>query len=149
MDQLNKLTELQPGKRYTVVGMGEFGFPYQFQIVLTEVRVERYAQYPQTFLLIFKQKGKRLPRQLRFYDTRSVIVWEGWVSPNTNMYPFTSIKDYDSGPVTVRTGYPCFDKRYMQIARDSVKAIPLVECFERTDGPILTKLDVRSMEVTE
>ncbi len=129
-ERLRQLTYLKVGQKYTVVGMGDFGFPYQFQMVLEEVRVEPYAQYPVSFLVIFKPRGKRLSRQLRFYGTNPLIVWEGWVAANTDMYPFKSTKDYDSGPVTMRTGYPCFDSRYMQNALDSVAQRPVIVDFE-------------------
>ncbi len=132
MDTLNKLTQLEVGKKYTIVGMSEFGFPYQFQIVLEEVRVEPYAQYKESYLLIFKQKKKILSRQIRFYGIKPVLVWDGWADPDTEMYPFKKTSDYgSSGVVVIRTGYPCFDDRYMQRARDSVKTAPIIEVYDK------------------
>ena len=131
MDTLNKLKVLEVDKKYTIVGMGEFGFPYQFQMTLIEVRWEPYAQYQESALLIFRVPRKRNLRQVRFYNSRPFIVWEGWVSPDTEMYPFQKVKDYGtSGMVTLRSGFPCFDPRYMQIALDSVKQPPVAVRFD-------------------
>lgn len=130
MDTLEKLTELRPGNRYTIVGMGEFGFPYQFRMVLEKIVVGPYAQYPRAFILRFRPQRKKLSRLVMFYDTKPIIVWEGWLYPDTQMFPFRGTKDYDSGSVEVRRSFPCFDSRYMQIARDSVKQSPVVEVYD-------------------
>lgn len=133
MDSLNRLKELEVGKKYTVVGLGEFGFPYKFQIILQEVRVEPYAQYPESYLVIFKLPRKKNLRMLRFYENGGVkgdvIVWDGWVTPDTTMYRKWDVSDYGLGPVTTGESLRCFDPAYLIIARESIEQKPLIECF--------------------
>lgn len=121
---MEKLTQMVQGRKYTVVSMGEFGFPYQMQMTLVKVKVEPYAQYGKSYVLEFKQPKKRLNRMLRFYGDRPLIVWEGWVNPKTDMYIKSGVKDYSSGAVTIQESLPCFDLEYLRIARYSVQQEP-------------------------
>lgn len=134
MNKLDDLKKLEAGKRYTLVGMGEFGFPYQVQMVLEEVRVEPYAQYPESILLIYKQRNKRSLRQIRFYGNKGALVWDGWVFPDTEMYRTKEFKDYDSGAALVQRSFRCFDPRYFIVARNSVSSTPIIECFDNPEG---------------
>ena len=45
MSRFNQLVKLKPGNRYTIVGLGEFGFPYSRKITLDSVHFGKYAQY--------------------------------------------------------------------------------------------------------
>lgn len=124
---MERLRELIPGNKYTLVGFGEFGFLYQIQMTLKEVRVEPYAQYPVSYVLVFVPERKRSARQVRFYDDRKFIVWDGWVYPNTEMYVRKQVKLYDSQPVTIQESWTCFDQRYLTRAKLSVEQAPIIE----------------------
>lgn len=124
---MEQLLKLKTGAKYTLVGFSEFGFPYQVQMILSRIVIEPYAQYPVSYLLIFKQQGKRKERQIRFYDMKKFIVWEGWVYPNTEMYVSRSLKDYESGPVEISKSWVCFDQRYLTCALLSVDREPFIQ----------------------
>lgn len=135
MNDLSKLLELKTGRKYTLVGMSDIGFPYQKRMVITyPTDVMPYAQYPQSYVVTFREVGKRKDRQIRFYDNMSVIVWDGWVYPKTEMFvdvdQQVDVNDYDTFR-TVRKSLACFDPQYMKIARFSVSQEPLIECIEK------------------
>ena len=140
MNPLEEFIKLVPGDRYTIVWMGEFGFPCSRQITLTSVRKDRYAQYTEAYYVTFVPRGKRKNRQVVFYGKKAVIVWPGWVSPDVTMYRNTEIKDTDTGSVAVSKSFPCFDERYMTIALESVKVIvPVIVILDGLYKPDDTK----------
>lgn len=126
---------LKPGLQYTLVKYGEIGFVFAVKMTLAEIRVESYAQYPETTMLVFKQKGKRKLRGLRLMPRDRFIIWEGWVDPNVDIYARTV--DTSFGPNTGFESFLSFSEEYMTRALASVPAPPLYN-----EGEIV--LDVRS-----
>ncbi|MGE3680269.1 MAG: hypothetical protein AB7G93_00995 [Bdellovibrionales bacterium] len=47
------------------------------QITLEEVTVSAFAQYAESVQLIFKLKGKRNLRGIRFHGNKSCAIWRG------------------------------------------------------------------------
>lgn len=119
LEQFNKL---EKGKRYTLVGMTEFGFPYKVQFTLESVEYGTYAQYREAVTLRFKQKNKRKISGTRFYGLKECLVYEGWVEPKTDMW--ANADDLGDG---VKRSMASFDTRFMQIAKNSIKAPALIE----------------------
>ena len=119
---MKALNALKEGQRYTVVKMGDMGFCYSVQLELVEKRVEPWAQYAESVLLIFKQKSKRNLRQLRFVERDDFLVYEGWVEANTEMF----VEEDNSGPMTIKSLASC-DIEYLLRAKRSVAKAPLIE----------------------
>lgn len=128
---MERLKELVPGKRYTLVAFGEMGFLYQIQMTLQEVRVQPYAQYPVSYCLVFVPERKRTARMVRFYDDVRFIVWDGWVYPNTEMWVSKETKFYEvegkEERVDCKQSWLCFDQKYLTRAKLSVEKEPLME----------------------
>jgi hypothetical protein len=120
---MNALTALKEGQRYTVVKMGDMGFCFSVQFELVEKRIEPWAQYAESVLLIFKQKGKRNLRQIRFINRDDFLVYEGWVEANTEMF----VEEDKSGPFTVKKSLLSCDIEYLLRAKRSVTKAPLIE----------------------
>ena len=120
---MKALNALKEGQRYTVVKMGDMGFCYSVQLELVEKRVEPWAQYAESVLLIFKQKSKRNLRQLRFVERDDFLVYEGWVEANTEMF----VEEDNSGPMTIKKSLASCDIEYLLRAKRSVAKAPLIE----------------------
>lgn len=134
-------SQLKIGSKYTLVSFSEFGFPYDMQFTLLGIRREPYAQYPVSYVLEFMQKGKRKARQMRFYDIKRVIIWDGFVAPETGMYAATSRnKDFSDGPVSIERSWTCFDPRYMARALNSVTQDPVVDSDGKDGYPAFAAL---------
>lgn len=120
---MNRLTALKTGHRYTLVKMGDMGFPFALHLELVEQKIEPYAQYAATVLLIFKLKGKRKLRQVRIFGHDDYLIYEGWVEVNTEMY----VEEDKSGLMTVRRSLASCDIEYLLRAKRSVAQAPLIE----------------------
>ena len=120
---MKELTALIVGQRYTVVKMGDMGFCFSVQFELVEKRVEPWAQYAESVVLIFKQKNKRNLKQIRFTGRDDFLVYEGWVEANTEMF----VEEDKSGPFTVRKSLSSCDIEYLLRAKRSVPKAPLIE----------------------
>lgn len=129
MDDFNydDMRKLEPGRKYTLVSFSEFGFPYQIQFVLKGMRYEPYAQYKESYCMIYRQPRQRQDRMIRFYGIKQYIIWEGWVYPKTDMYGSPRVNNYPEGQVTVRESWQCFDARYMQRALATVSQAPFIQ----------------------
>lgn len=130
MEQLKKL---EVGQKYTIASYGAFGFAYSIQFELVEVQAKPWAQYRETVVLVFKQKGKRKLRQLRFYDYSRFIVWAGYVEPNVSMWATEGERE---NGVTFKRSFESFSNEYLERALASVK-----------QEPLFTKLDREKKEV--
>lgn len=116
--------KLDVGKQYTLVSMGEFGFPYAIQMKLTGVEATKYAQYDDAVQIDFIVKGKRKETGIRFYGSKKLVIWEGFVNPNVEMYGAAKV----SNGMTVRESkWSSFDPRYIQTAINSVEQTPIVD----------------------
>ena len=116
LETLNSIWE--NGRKYTLVKFNDLGFPYAIKLTAKELIIEKYAQYPETARLVFKQKGKRKLRQVRIYPHTTFVLFRDWVEPDVNMY-----RDFnydDSGKVECSKSLLCFSDEYLRIARESV-----------------------------
>ena len=116
--------KLVPGKKYTLVAMSEFGFPYKVHMTLVEAKVEPYAQYKESLVIYFKKARGRRVYGVRFYGIKEFLIWEGFVNPDTNMYG--QVEDRGDGVIVKTSRYRCFDSRYLYDAIESMKTKPVV-----------------------
>lgn len=122
-NQILQLLELKPNDRYTIAFMGEMGFCHSIQFTLESSRSGRFAQYEESVELIFKPKGKRSLRSLRFYGSKTFAVWQGWIEVNTDFFGPAS----SNGFVTTQTSrYLSCDERYLTDAIASSSATPII-----------------------
>lgn len=121
--EFNELTNLEKGKRYTLLMMSDFGIgAHSMQFTLEDIKVSPYAQYLESVHLVFKLKGTRKLRGLRFYGSKSLAIWKGWQHVNTEAFTAPSV----SGDFIVRKSrYPSFDNRYLTDAIECAASAPL------------------------
>lgn len=124
--------KLEIGKTYTMVKYGEFGFPYKVQFKLIGKEVKPYAQYQESLVLMFIEKGKRKQKGIRVHGNNRFAIWEGFVSPNVEMF---NAPEAGSIPaITVRKSFgSSFDSSYMERALNSVEQKPLVMVYEKDE----------------
>ena len=121
---MEQLKNLKVGLKYTLIKMGEMGFCYKIQFELVEIRVEPYAQYAESILLVFKEKRKRNVRGIRFLPRDSFLIFDGFVEANTEMY----VEDLPSANgVTCKISLASCDVEYLYRAKRSVTQAPLIE----------------------
>lgn len=125
--QYKDLLKLESGKRYTLLLMSDFGIGvHAIQITMEKSNVSKYAQYSDAIELIFKPKSKKNLRVIQFYGKKEFVVWEGWVTVDTEAFtrgedtPFATVK---------RSKYPSFDRRFLT---DAIASTP--------EKPLFTKL---------
>ncbi|MBS1983212.1 MAG: hypothetical protein JST16_03490 [Bdellovibrionales bacterium] len=120
---MKELTQLEIGKRYTIVRQGDMGFVFKSHVEIVGAKLEPYAQYPESVLLTFKLRGKRNLRGMRFCPRDSYIVWEDWLSVNTEMFVETT----EQSGMIVRKSLASCDPEYFERAKRSVSEMPLIE----------------------
>lgn len=117
-------SKLEIGKMYTIWKYGEFGFPVCLQFKLTKTEVKPYAQYRESLVIMFIQKGKRKERGIRLHgDANRFAIWEGLVNPNAEMY--NNPETYNGVTITKSFGMS-FSPEYMDRALASVPQKPLI-----------------------
>lgn len=109
------LEKIEVEQKYTMVGMTEFGFPYSMNVKITKVINQPYAQYRESTIIYYIKKGKRKAQGIRVLPHNTLVIYKGWIEPKVDMFPDTS---------GISLG--CFDRKYMKIAIDSVKNVPLI-----------------------
>ena len=102
--------KLQPGKRYTLVFLNEFGFPVAEKITFHSMRSTTYAQYSDVMEMVFTPYRKRSEYRKLFYNC-SFMIFEGWQDLKEKDTKET-ISDNDKVKVT-KSKYGCFDSRYI------------------------------------
>jgi hypothetical protein len=120
---MKEITQLEIGKRYTIVRNDDMGFVFKLHVEIIEIKNEPYAQYPESILLIFKVKGKRNLRQLRFLPRDPYLVWNGWLEINTDMYAETA----EECGFIVRKSLLSFDREYFERAKRSTTEQPIID----------------------
>ena len=90
---MEQLKQLEIKQKYTLVKMGDMGFCFKVQFELIEIKNEPWAQYPESVLLIFKEKRKRNLRAIRFLPRDNFLVYSGFVDANTEIGISTSQGD--------------------------------------------------------
>lgn len=137
-DDFKKLLELKKGAKYTIVRSGGMGFVFSVCCVLEEVRVEPYAQYPETFLLVVKPQRKRSLVGYRVYNSPGrgeLVIWEGYENPNVDM--FGPARPSVTGMVVRESRYSSCDPRYMIDAFNSVSKEPVFARLPEVDDDVL------------
>lgn len=122
----NELTTLSKGERYTLVTMSDFGIGvHSMQFTLEDIKVSSYAQYSESVQLIFKIKGTRKLRGLRFYGSKSFAIWKGWQDINTEA--FTASTETEVFTIS-KSLYLSFDEQYLT---DAIASAPIAPLFSK------------------
>jgi hypothetical protein len=124
---LKKLAaNLSPGKPYTLFKYGEFGFPYSIKMKVEKVEIKPYAQYPETLLICYIEKGKRKVKGIRIYGAHyeKLAIWEGLHDVNTEMYVET-VPGTTPGIGSVSKSLSSFSPEYLDRALQSVPYAPM------------------------
>ena len=102
--------KLQPGKKYTLVYLNEFGFPVAQKITFHSMRTTTYAQYSDVMEMIFTPYRKRSQYRKLFHNC-SIMLFEGWQDLKEEKIKET-LEDNKSVKIT-KSKYGCFDSRYI------------------------------------
>lgn len=101
---------MQPGKRYTLVYLNDFGFPVAQKITFHDMKCTTYAQYSDVIEITCTQYRHRTQTVKRFYNC-SVMIFEGWQDIKQDRITDT-IKETAEIKIT-KSKYGCFDARYI------------------------------------
>lgn len=79
-------------KKATIVGFHMLGLPYMIHVTLLDAKIGNYAQYSESVVIYFKEKGKRKPSGCRVNSRNDggCIIYEGWVNPDVEPFPITT-----------------------------------------------------------
>lgn len=125
MSDNNEFARMEVGKKYTIVGMGEFGFPYQRQVRLTDTPKRReYAQYSDAVELRFLEKRKRTAVGIVICGIKKVAIYEGWIEADTEMLS-SEVEESTPGVTSRKSKYASCDVRYFTDAVQSVDKEPI------------------------
>lgn len=114
---------LAPGQRYTLVYLGEFGFPIVEKITFQRLELTTYAQHSDVVRMIYKPYRKSSSYSNLFYNS-SLLIFDGWQDlPEAATVDI--IKD-DGAIKMTRSKYGCFDARYIEDAAKLLKNPVLV-----------------------
>lgn len=102
--------KLQPGKKYTLVYLSEFGFPVAQKITFHSMKTTTYAQHSDVVEMIFTPYRKRSQYSKLFYNC-SLMIFEGWQDIKEENTTET-IKSNERVKIT-RSKYESFDSRYI------------------------------------
>ena len=106
-------SNMEEGKRYTLVYMNEFGFPVADKITFMSVTPCQYAQYTDAVKMVFKRARKRNAIAKYFYNC-SIAIYEGW---HDLQKEDTYNKTRETAEVTCyMSKYTCFDSRFFSDA---------------------------------
>lgn len=102
--------KLQPGKKYTLVYLNEFGFPVAQKITFHSMRTTTYAQYSDVMEMIFTPYRKRTKYRKLIYNC-SMMIFEGWQDLKEEELKET-LEDNKNVKI-IKSKYGCFDSRYI------------------------------------
>lgn len=98
------------GKRYTMVFLGEFGFPVAMRMTFHSAKLTTYAQYDDAVELVFTPYKKRNAYRMHLYN-KSFLVYNDWrVMPTDAAYNVERTKT----SITRISKYGCFDERFIE-----------------------------------
>lgn len=103
--------QLVPGHRYTLVYLGEFGFPVADKVTYHSMRCRTYAQHSDVVELTVTRYRKRSRCSCLFYN-QSLMIFEGWQDMDDS-----ATKDIlkDDGTVKItKSKYGCFSASYIE-----------------------------------
>ena len=106
---------LVPGQHYTMIYLGEFGFPACLRMTFHGAKLDTYAQYDDAVNLTFTPYRARQKRRMFLYN-RSFLIYAGWRDLDVNA-TFDK-RDSGNGVTAMVSKYCCFDERFM----DDIKA---------------------------
>lgn len=102
--------KLQHDKRYTIVLIGDFGFPCSIPFTFDYAKCDTYAQYNDVVRAVFTPAKKRKQRCLTLYN-RDFLIYDGWRElPDELVF---EVNHLGNGIVTKGSKYSSFDDRYM------------------------------------
>jgi hypothetical protein len=102
---------LVPGHKYTIVYLGEFGFPVSYKITFHSMSFTTYAQYGDVVNLAFTPYRKRTLYSRRFYES-SLLIFDGWQQMDESA---TKEVLRDDGQIKVtRSKYSCFSANFIE-----------------------------------
>jgi len=107
--------KLIPGERYTLIYLGEFGFPVCLRMTFHSVKLDTYAQYSDVVNLVFTPYKKRQARRLYLYN-RSFLLYAGWRELD-NSATF-NVERSGNGVVTMISKYGSCDEQYIADIRE-------------------------------
>lgn len=123
--QLNAVSELETGRKVTMIKFSEFGFPQLIQTVIDSVKFDLYAQYNNALYISHKPKRKRSNYTEVVLPHQEVMIYDGWIDFDIDSVSHITIKSSQS--VTVRQSkYTSFDPQFMIDLRSTLSIIPLV-----------------------
>ena len=102
---------LVPGHRYTLVHLGEFGFPVAQKITFHDTSFRTYAQHSDVVELIITPYRKRSKYTQLFYNT-SLMIFKGWQDMDEDAISDT-LKDDGTVKIT-QSKYSCFSASYIE-----------------------------------
>lgn len=121
---VEQFLQLQEGQKYTMWSLGNFGFPACMQIKVVSVECRKYAQYDKSIRLQFTKKGGRRVLELNILPGEAFVFWPGWINPDSEMYG--QAQERENGVKISRSKFPSYDRRYVQVALESVAVEPVV-----------------------
>ena len=101
--------KLIPGEHYTLVYLGELGFPVNIRMTFHSAKLDTYAQYDDAVNLVFTPYKKRQARRLYLYN-RSFLLYAGWRELDKEA---TFNVSKSNGLVTMASKYGSFDEQYI------------------------------------
>lgn len=120
---------MQPGKRYTLVFLNDFGFPVAQKITFHAMECTTYAQHSDVVKITCTQYRHRTPSTKRFYNC-SVMIFEGWQDLKQEQTTNT-IKDTAEVKIT-QSKYGCFDARYIDDLETAfIKPVAIYKHFRK------------------
>ena len=126
---------LVPGHRYTLVHLGEFGFPIVEKITYHGMTLTTYAQHADVVRLIYTPFRCNSKRSRLFFGS-SMLIFDGWQDLPRSVTEET-LRD-DAQVKITRSKYSCFSAHYIEDAAALLKNPVLIYKAYKTgtDGKI-------------
>lgn len=118
------MSNLVENGKYTIVMMGEFGFPLSFNIHFCKTGICDYAQYRNVTYIDFKVKNKRKVTRSYIFPYKMVAIYDGWFDVDTSV--FSKIKIDDNGNSFFESKYVSFDDRYIMNIMSKIDKEPIL-----------------------
>ncbi len=117
---------LKRGGRYTLIMLGDFGFPCAVPFTFDSAKCSTYAQYNDVVRMVFTPAKMRRARAIVLHN-RSFLLYDGWRElPEEAVYNIGRIPE--RGIVTKSGKYASFDERYMD---DIKRMLPdYIACYD-------------------
>lgn len=130
---LDKINDIQIGNTYTIAMFNGFGSPYHLHVIIKKIIVEPFKEYAITYLISYTKVDTGFNAKIRINPNTQFIIWEGIVTPNTDVAACIYMKDSSQGHVKVLKKWRDYDPRYLIRAKLSVKEHPLIENIHKVN----------------